>query len=552
MDHKLSRKRYLEIGRILARNGFGWLWSKWGIGSVLGSFDKHEGEAKSGPLSQPVRLRVTFEELGTTFIKLGQTLSTRPDLLPPEYISELNKLQDHVPEVPYADIESAIRTEFSREPSELFQTFDPKPRAAGSIAQVHSAVLPNGTAVVVKVRRPGIQQEIEEDLVILGQVARLLSSKLEFAKNFDLEGMVDEFAFTLRNELDFAREAQNAERIATQFSGDPTLHVPTIFSENSTHTVLTMEDIRGIKIDDLAGLDTAGIDRQELAKNCAHIALVQVLDNGFFHADPHPGNFFVQPGGTIALLDYGMVGRIGDRLRMSLLRLALAVSRKDADRVVDELLTLGAAHSAVDRTGLTRDIENMIARYDGLPIGEISIVEVMRGVSSAAQHHGLMLPSDMVILARVVAMDEGLGATLDPQFNFLEYARPYFESYWKKSHSLSAMAGRLRDGAVDLADLAMELPETLKRLSGIVERGEVTVTSRIDLPDAIVRKAQQAANRIAISVLAAGLIIGLSVLALVYRPAGSEGVVYLMLKGALAVGVLTGVWLIAAFWKSAR
>lgn len=552
MNRNNSRNRSFEVGRILARNGFGWLWSKWGIGAILGNLDKHTDGAKPDAPTQAARLRLTFEELGTTFIKLGQMLSTRPDLLPPEYITELSKLQDHVPVVPFTDIEAAIQHEFNCGPSDLFQTFDPEPRAAGSIAQVHGTMLPDESAVVVKVRRPGIEEQIEQDLTILGRVARLLSQKTEFAKNIDLEGLVDEFAFSLRNELDFGREGQNAERIAAQFKDDQSLHVPAIFWDYSAHTVLTMEDIHGVKIDDLAALDAAGIDRHELAKRCAHIALVQVLDNGFFHADPHPGNFFVQPDGSIALLDYGMVGRIGDRLRAALLRLGLAVSRRNADRIIDELLALGAAHSAVDRTALTRDIDNMISRYDGLPLGQISIAQVMREVTSAARHHGLSLPSDMVILARVVAMDEGLGATLDPEFNFLEYARPYFESFWKKSHSLSAIAGRLRYGAMDLADLAEDLPETLKRLSGIVERGEVTVTSRIDLPESIVRKAQQAANRIAISVLAAGLIIGLSVLALVYRPAGSEGFIYLILKAALAVGVLTGVWLLAAFWKSAR
>jgi len=552
MNRINSRKRSFEIGRILARNGFGSLWSRWGIGTILGSIAKHEEGPNAASQTQPERLRITFEELGTTFIKLGQALSTRPDLLPPEYIVELSKLQDHVPEVDFADIESAIQSEFGCEPLGLFQAFERKPLAAGSVAQVHSAVLPGGVPVVVKVRRPGIEQLVEQDLTILGQVARLLHTRAEFAKTLDLEGLVDEFAFTLRNELDFTREGQNAERIAHQFSDDSTLHVPTVYWEQSAHTVLTMEAIHGIKIDDLAALDAAGIDRHKLAKSCAHIALVQVLDNGFFHADPHPGNFFVLPGGQVALIDYGMVGRLDDRLRASLLRLALAVSRRDANRVVEELLALGATHSAVDRAVLIRDVEKLILQYDGLSIGEISIAQIMREVTTTSQRHGLRLPTDLVVLARVFAMDEGMGANLDPEFNLQEYARPYFESFWKKSHSLSAMVGRLRYGAVDLVDLAIDLPETLKRLSGIVERGEVTVTSRVDLPDPLVRKAQQAANRIATSVLAAGLMVGLSVLTLVYRPSGSDGVLYFVLRAALTVGVLIGLWLIPAFWKSAK
>jgi ubiquinone biosynthesis protein len=420
------------------------------------------------------------------------------------------------------------------------------------VAQVHNAVLPDGTPAVVKVRRPGIELQVDEDLAILGHIARFLSQNTEFGKKQDLEGLLDEFAYTLRNELDFVREGQNAERIASEFKDDPGLHVPTVYWDFTTRAVLTMEEINGIKIAALDELDAAGINRAELAKRCAHVALVQVLDFGFFHADPHPGNFFVQPDGVIALLDYGMVGRLGENLRGSLLRLSLAISHQDPDRLVDELLAMGAASALVDREKLTREIERLLAQFDGVPLGAVSAAQVFREVAGIAQRHGLTLPSDLIVLARVIAMDEGLGAMLDPDFKLIEFAKPYFKRFWLKNHSPRATLRRVRDGVMDLADLAADLPERLRRLSGMIERGEVTVTSRVEVQPDLTKQLQQAANRISMSVLTAGLIVGLSVMTLVYRPTGSEGLAYLLLKALLAVGIASAGWLLVANWKSTR
>ena len=552
MTHSDSRRRYAEIGKVLAHHGFEFLWSKWGIEKVLGRIEKAIGEKPKPAETQPERLRITLEELGTTFIKLGQMLSTRPDMLPPEYIAELSKLQDNAPRVPYELIVEAIQSQFGASPQSVFQVFEVEARAAGSIAQVHNAVLPDGTPVVVKIRRPGIELQVEEDLAILGRIGRFISNDTDFGKHVDLDGLVDEFAFTLRNELDFIREGQNAERIAGAFAGDPSLRVPKIYWEFSTTSILTMEDIRGIKIDDLEALDSAGINRKNLAKNCAHIALVQVLDQGFFHADPHPGNFFVQPDGTIALLDYGMVGRLGEHLRNSLLRLSMAISRRDADCLIDELLAMGAAKGGVDRQRLSRDLDRLLSQYEGASLGSFSAGQVLREITGVAQRNGLTFPSELMVVVRVLTMDEGLGANLDPDFNFIEFGKPYFERFWLKSHSLKATAKRMKEGAIDLADLSVDLPERLVRLLGIVERGELKVTTQVEMNEALSNKLQQAANRIAVSVLTAGLVIGLSVIALVYRPTNSEGPTYFILKGLLAVVVASTVWLLIAIWRSTR
>lgn len=552
MSQPDARKRYREIAGVLVRYGFDWLWASVGLGRLLGIRDGLHQDPAHTAKCQPERVRMAIEDLGTTAVKLGQVVSTRPDILPPEYIAELSKLQDHVSTVPFDQIKAAVEGEFDRPLDQVFGSFSEVPRAAASIAQVHDATLADGTPVVVKVRRPGIADQVEQDLAVLGQIARLITAHFGHQIQVDLGDLVDEFGGTLREELDFTREAHNGQRIAEQFAGDPCVHVPYVFEELSTRCVLTMERVEGIKVDDLAALEAAGIDRRMLARQCAHIALVQVLDHGFFHADPHPGNFFVEPDGTVALIDYGMVGRISDKLKSALLRLGLAVSRQDTDMVVEELLNLGAARGPVDRDALAHDIRRILATYDGVNIGDISAERIFRELTATAQEHALQLPSELIMLARVVAMDEGLGAKLDPEFNLVEFAQPYFERFWRQSHSLRATLERLRYDAVGMLDFASDLPKRAARLTGMLERGEMKVNSRVEIDDSLIKDFHKTVNRLSVSVLTAGLIVGLSVLAQVFRPEGVEPVGFVVVKLLLVVGIVAAGWLAYGFWRSSR
>lgn len=546
------RKRYREIAGVLAGTGFDWLMTQWGIGEFLGTARSWRSRSTAPANTQPERVRQALEKLGPTFIKLGQALSTRPDMLPPEYVAELSKLQDQAPHVLYSDIALTIERELGAPPENVFSAFTAEPRAAASIGQVHDAVLKDGTRVVVKVQRPGVEPLVEEDLAILGDLARLITKNAPIGKQYDLEGWVDEFSFTLRSELDYIREGRNADRIREEFAEDPSLHVPAIYWEHSTNRVLTMERIEGIKISDLSALDAAGIDRHELAERCAHIAVVQVLDHGFYHADPHPGNFFVLPDGTVALLDYGMMGQSEDRLAQTLVRLSLAITHQDSDRLIDELLAIGAAPGPVDRLALRRDLNRLFQRYSGLALGEISASRIFTDATRLSRRHHLQLPSDLTLLARVVVMDEGLGANLDPGFNLIGFAKPYLKRFWLRSHSPRVVARRAREGAVDLADLCLALPQRLRHLLVQLDRGEITVTSRLDVPEAAARRFEAAANRVAVSVIAAASVIGLSVLASIYRPAVSGGLEVFILRAMLAVAIACCVWLLGAFWRSRR
>lgn len=545
-------KRYRQIGSVLVVHGFGWLLAEPGQGDSLQNRRHRRGTPQVDPHTRPVHLRLALAELGATFIKLGQVLSTRPDLLPQEYVTELRKLQDDAPAVPYSDIAAIVGRELGGSPEDIFQEFDAFPRAAASLGQVHAAVLRDGTRVVVKVQRPGVEDLVNEDLGILSSLARLVSQSTGLGKQYDIEGWVEEFAFSLRNELDYTSEGRNADTIRRNFSSDPTVRVPIVHWAHTTRRVLTMEEIDGIKISDMAALDAAGVDRHAVAVKCAHIAVVQVLDHGFYHADPHPGNFFVMSDGAIGLLDYGLVGRVDDTLRRALLRLALAVSRQDADRLIDELLGLGAAPGLVNRQALKRDIGRLLRHYGGQSLGEISATRLFHDITSAARKHRLQLPSDLTLLVKVIIMDEGLGVSLDPDFNLVVFVKPYLMRFWRRSHSVHVIARQLREDAVDMAEMSLDLPQRLRRLSGQLDRGDLIVTTRMEVPEETLRAFQRAANRVAISVLSSGLIIGLSVVVIVYRPAGSHGIWHLLPAVLLGIGLVLGAWLVGAIWRSGR
>ncbi|MGG6264385.1 ABC1 kinase family protein [Leptolyngbya sp. AN03gr2] len=356
--------RYSQIANIVARHGLGYFVGILGLERFV---PFHQGllghSRRTEPYTQPEHIRMAFEELGPTFIKLGQILSTRADLLTPEYQAEFAKLQDQALPVLTNAMEDILAEELGKPINAVFATFDPTPIAAASIGQVYTATLHDGTEVVVKVRRPGIVEQVEEDLEILQNLAVSASYRWELAKQYDVIGLAQEFAQTLRSELDYLREGRNAERFAKNFAHNPNVHIPRIFWESTTSRVLTMERIRGIKVSDLSALNAAGINRKTLAEQIAQLNLQMVFEDGFFHADPHPGNFFIEPNGRIGLIDFGMVGSLDSQTQEHLAGILLAVISQDADRLVDAFLELGFAQQTVDRSLLRRDLQYLVVLY---------------------------------------------------------------------------------------------------------------------------------------------------------------------------------------------
>jgi ubiquinone biosynthesis protein len=526
----LNRSR--QIAGALLTHGWGFLRNN----------DETVGGVNSRPAAaRPAHLRLALEELGTTFIKLGQILSTRADLLPPEYLAELTKLQDSAPPVPFEAIRETLVAELGQPIENVFAEFDSQPLAAASIGQAHAATLPDGTEVVVKIRRPGVVEAVNEDLDILKELAASASRHLEFADRYDLVGLVEEFSQTLRAELDYIREGHSAERFAENFVGDPGIHVPRVFWYATTSRVLTLERIRGIKINDLASLDKQGTARRRLAEYATNVVLKMVCEDGFFHADPHPGNFFVEQNGVIGLIDFGMVGILDERIQDLLADLLIAINHQDADRLVDVFLDLGVTRKRIDRALVRRDIERLLSTYWGLPLGELKVTALLNDVFSIMRQHQMHLPSNLASLLKTVIMIEGLGVNLDPDFQLTKSLTPYTERLVLRQYSPFRWVRSFGRASLEFAKLGVELPEQVRRIVGAAEDGNLQIGMRPEGFDPVIDRLERIANRIVLGVIAAAFINGLAVLASVYRPPGWErwaGVVFAFgFVSALLLGI---------------
>lgn len=493
--------------------------------------------------ARPLHLRLALEELGTTFIKLGQILSTRADLLPPEYLVELTKLQDSAPPIAFEEIHQALVTELGRPIEDIFVQFEPVPIAAASIGQAHAATLSDGTEVVVKVRRPGVVEQVNEDLEILKELAATAGRHWDFADRYDLSGLVEEFSQTLRSELDYIREGHNAETFAANFAADCRVHVPRVFWEVTTSRVLTLERIRGIKINDLEGLDKQGTDRHWLAQHATNIVLKMVCEDGIFHADPHPGNFYIEPNGAIGLIDFGMVGVLDERTQELLADLLIAISQRDADRLVDVFLDLGVTQQRIDRACVVRDIERLLSTYWGLPLGELKVTALLNDVYSVMRRHHLHLPANLALLLKTVIMIEGLGVNLDPDFHFAKSLTSYTERLVLRQYSPLRWLRGFRRVSLDLAKLGAELPQHLRRVVIAAENGNLQIGMRPEGFDPVVNRLERIANRIVLGVIAAAFINGLAVLVSVYRPPGWQRWGWVVFAFGFLCALLLGVYL---------
>ena len=503
------------------------------------------------PLSRPEHVRRALEELGPTFIKLGQILSTRADLLPPAYQVELAKLQDAAPPLKRSGVRSILEAEFNRPLERVFKRFDEAPIAAASIGQVHAAELLDGTPVVVKVQRPGVVSQIEQDLQIMHTLAINASRRWALAEEYAIVGLVQEFAQTLRAETDYIREGRNAERFAANFAGDDRFHFPRVHWEQSTGRILTLERISGIKIDDFAALDAAGVDRSEIAMSGAQMVLKMIFSDRFFHADPHPGNFFIEPGNRIGIVDFGMVGTVGQRIQEQLVWALLAYTSEDAERQVDALYELGVAGHHVDRIALRRDIEQLRGRYYGRPVGEIAIRPVVNDVLGVVRRHRLHLPAGYALLLKTVLMHESLVTQLDPSFEFTAVLVPYARGMMVRHFSPLGWAPSFGQAAIDYARLAVELPQLLRRLLGSLQRGDLELAVRPTGFQAMFRRAERITNRIVLGMLASAFVIALAVLLSAYHVRSDPQIGAILIVGFVLASIL-GVYVAWSILRSGR
>lgn len=515
--------RSRQIAEALARHGLGYMLGALGLERYVPFHRGLLGHApRETPYTPPEHVRLAVEELGATFAKLGQLLSTRADLLPPAYQRELAQLQDRVPSVPSDAIVTVVETELGGPLADYFAGFEREPLAAASIGQAHAATLPDGTAVVVKVRRPGVVAQVEADLILLKGLAQTAQRRWPAAEQYDLVALADEFAHTIRDELDYQREGRSVEQFATNFSANPHIHIPRVFWSHSTAQVLTLERISGVKVTDVVALDAAGIDRAALAQRATDAILQMIFEHGLFHADLHPGNLFIESGGRIGLIDFGMVGTVSEATRDGLAAIILAVLGEDYERLVDALLALGFARQRVDRRALRGDLERLLAPYYGRALGQIAIGPLLEAAFATIRTHRLQLPPDLALLLKTLIMSEGMGAQLDPKFRLAEAIAPYAERLVRQRYAPLRLVRELASAGGAIGRLGLELPTQLRQIVADVERGGLQVGVRPEGFEPMLQRVERLANRLVLGMLVSAFIVGLAVLLAVFHPAGVE------------------------------
>jgi ubiquinone biosynthesis protein len=546
-------RRYRQIVEVLVRHGFSDALSQLGLGRRLGlPLRLLRRDRASAEITRAQRIRTAVEELGPTFIKFGQIISTRPDLLPPDFITELSRLQDNVPPEPWDPIKACIEEELGQPIEQIFATFDPQPIAAASLGQVHAATLTDGQEVIVKVQRPDIERIIDVDLDILYDLARLAQNRTPLGQTYDLVEIAEDFAFTLRGELDYRREGHNADRFRENFRGERYLYVPKVYWDYTTRRVLVLERIYGIKIDDVEALDEAGHDRYRIAMHSARMITKEILEDGFFHADPHPGNFVVMPGEIIGLMDFGMVGHLAPADREDLARLYIVAMQQDVPGAADQLMRMGVADHQVDRVAFERDLRRMMHKYYGLALGEFQISEMLEEFMTVAFRHRLRFPSNLWLVGKTMGMIEGLGMVLAPDFDLFAAAQQYVRRYRLRMWLPSEWGPSMVRSASDMADLMLRLPQQTTRLLEQMERGNLE--AQVRMPDFLqaTDRLDRIANRLALSMLTAAFTIAIGWVIPSLDMTWPWGwLTWFVLAGFIGVSIL-GMWLMLSIWRSGR
>ena len=571
--------RLHDIASILIRYGFGDMVRRMGMANALERAGRalHWNEAEElAHMDPPARVRRAMEALGPTFVKLGQLLATRVDLFEPEWIAEFSRLQDSAHTATYEGIHQQLTEDLGAAPEMVFAAFDPEPLAAASMAQVHRARLEDGTEVVVKVRRPGIRLTVEADLRWMARLAELAESESPELRAFQPREVVRQFTQSLRRELDFASECRNAERIAqnfaryTDFNGDsvpkakvvgapaqgvappapqePIIVIPRVFWQWTSERVCVQEFIAGISGRQLERVDQAGLDRQVLARRGAQAVLKMIVEDGFFHADPHPGNVFYLPGNRIAFIDFGMVGRLSEARRDQLMRLLLGLVQHEPQRVADVMIEW-TGDGATDEDGLTLEIQAFVQQYHGVVLKQLRLGAMLTDLVTILRQHQLRLPPDLSLLIKAFVSLEGMGHELDPDFNMAAEAMPLLQKTLRARYAPNAVLQRGWHGVKDMLSLLSGLPQDVSRLLRAAKRGRLEIHIDVMHLKRLGNQLDSAANRLVVGVVVAALIIGSSIVMTVPGGPTLLGLPFFGLLGF--VGALLGsLWLLVSIWRS--
>lgn len=540
----------------LMRHGFGYMVEELGLYHLLSLPRRIVTQEVHAALTLGERIRRVLEDLGPTFVKLGQLASTRSDLLPEPIIAELVKLQDSVAPFSAETARSIVEQELDQPLNEIFEAFENTPIAAASIGQVHRAVLHGGQSVAVKIQRPGVTRTMSRDLEILHDLSALAEKRLDWAKQYGLTRMVEEFSRSLLAELDYAQEGRNAERIAAQHTeqAKPKVAIPTIYWDYSSARVLTMEYVSGITLNRREELLKRGMKLKAIAQQLVEMMLDQIFIHGFFHADPHPGNVMLLDNGKLALIDFGMVGRLNEEMKDSLSALVIALMRRNTDSMVRAILRLGVIPENTDRAVLRDDVERLRESYYDIPFNQISIGKALNDLFGIARKHRLVIPPDLAMLGKTMLTLEGVVANLDPSFSIVQMAEPFGRQLLQQRFSGSRIQRKLLGGVADLAESLVELPSQARQLSALLSSGKLKV--EVGLPELknLEHKFSRVGNRLsfslvllAFSIIMAGLIIGSSL-----RGEPSLLWDFRVVEIGSVIALLMVVWLLLSIFKSGR
>lgn len=545
-------QRYRQILGVLLKHGYYDLLKNLKVEHYLdGGLRRLRGPVEQQDLTRAERFRHALEELGPSFVKAGQLLSTRPDLLPVDFLEQLARLQDSVAPFPFDEVRTIVEEELRAPLEELFEDFDPKPLAAASIGQVHRARTVAGEDVVVKVRRPGVRRTIEVDLEILLNLATLMERHLEGWDVHRPTRVVEELALSLDRELDYRMEAANQEHFAWQFRDEGRVRVPSVLRGATTEKVLTMEYVEGVRASDPQALRELGHDPQRLAAVAAELAMRQIFDFGFFHGDPHPGNLLVLEGGVICFLDFGMMGRIDRAAREGFAELVLGIVRRDSRQMKEALLALCGSEEAPDSPALERDLSEFADRHFFRPLKELSLGDVLQQLLGLAARHRLGIPADLFLMIKALANVEGLCRGLDPDFEISTHATPFLRRIQLERLYPQRLARDLVESSGEALALLRDVPGELRATLVQFRRGRSRLGFELQGLDPLNATLDRVSNVLAFAIVLAALIIGSSLIVLAGLPPLWHDIPLIGLGGFVVAAVM-GFWLLASILRHGR
>ncbi len=555
--HTRNLGRLSEIAQVAVRHGFGYFFESHRLTDLIpGHRTARLTEAMENGNAVSARgqhLRELLDELGPTFVKFGQLLSMRPDIVPPDIVAELRALQDDVRPFPFEQAERVIEEELGNSVERLFLEFEERPVAAASIGQVHRAVLPNGNRVAVKVQRPGAPRQIEADLSLLYQAARLLKERVRALDFIDARGLVDEFARQIRQELDYRLEARNAQTFHRNFAGDPHVHIPKVYWSYTRARALTLELIEGTQLADVEAEAWAVEERRDLAYLMAQTWMEMIFRHGFFHGDPHPANILVMDEvGHIGLVDFGAVGKLTDEDMTKLTRLFIDAAQERVEALPRRLADLGVRYPKDREEEFLAELREVYYRYYGASLAEIDPIQVIREAFQLIYSMNLRLPTRFLLLDRAIATLASVGIELYPDFNVFEVAKPYARSLMLERFTPQRIARRMRKDAWDYTQIAMELPYQVHDLMEELRDGQLEVGFVHKGLDEFLESTQRVFNRLVVALVVTGGLIGSSLIG-VFASAGPQllGINLVSVIGFALSGALGG-WLMWGVLRSGR